>query len=74
MGISFVSNVAPPKLKGAMMGGWFAATAVGNYAVQVPGLLWLHLPLIAIWSILIALCLLAALFMFIMMKRLEKVC
>ncbi len=74
MGISFVSKVAPPKLKGAMMGGWFAATAVGNYAVMVPGLLWLHMPLVAIWSILIALCLLAALFMFAMMKRLEKVC
>ncbi len=30
MGISFVSKVAPPKYKGAMMGGWFAATAIGN--------------------------------------------
>lgn len=73
MGISFVSKVAPPKLKGAMMGGWFAATAVGNYAVQITGRLWGSLPLTAIWGILIALCLLAALFMFAMMKRLEKV-
>ena len=53
MGISFVSKVAPPKLKGAMMGGWFAATAVGNYAVQVTGRLWGDLPLVAIWGILI---------------------
>ena len=73
MGISFVSKVAPPKLKGAMMGGWFAATAVGNYAVQITGRLWGNLPLTAIWGILITLCLLAALFMFAMMKRLEKV-
>lgn len=74
MGISFVSKVAPPKLKGAMMGGWFAATAVGNYAVQITGRLWGNLPLVAIWGILIGLCLVAALFMFSMMKRLEKVC
>ena len=74
MGISFVSKVAPPKLKGAMMGGWFAATAVGNYAVQVTGRFWGDLPLVAIWGILIALCLLAAIFMFAIMKRLERVC
>jgi POT family proton-dependent oligopeptide transporter len=31
MGLSFVSKVAPPRLAGLMMGGWFAATAVGSY-------------------------------------------
>jgi POT family proton-dependent oligopeptide transporter len=31
MGLSFVSKVAPPKMKGLMMGGWFGATAAGNY-------------------------------------------
>ena len=45
MGISFVSKVAPPKYKGMMMGGWFAATAIGNYLVSIPGLLWGRLPL-----------------------------
>lgn len=74
MGISFVSKVAPPKLKGAMMGGWFAATAIGNYAVQIIGLLWGGLELWMLWGILIVLCLLSALFMFSQMKRLEKVC
>lgn len=73
MGISFVSKVAPPKLKGAMMGGWFAATAIGNYAVQIIGLLWGDIELWMLWGILIVLCLLSALFMFSMMKRLEKV-
>src|SRR5512140_629577 len=29
IGISFVSKVAPPKYKGLMQGGWFAATAIG---------------------------------------------
>jgi proton-dependent oligopeptide transporter, POT family len=31
MGQSFVSKVAPPRLAGLMMGGWFAATAAGSY-------------------------------------------
>ncbi|MCM1292932.1 MAG: MFS transporter [Bacteroides sp.] len=71
MGISFVSKVAPPKLKGAMMGGWFAATAVGNYLVSIPMLLWGKIPVWTIWAILIALCLLSAAFIFSQMKRLE---
>ena len=73
MGISFVSKVAPPKLKGAMMGGWFVATAIGNYMVAIIGHLWGGMQLWMVWSILIVLCLVSALFMFSMMKRLEKV-
>jgi len=72
MGISFVSKVAPPKYKGMMMGCWFAATAIGNYLVSIPGLLWDKLPLWGIWTLLIALCLLSALFIFSMMKKLEN--
>ena len=74
MGISFVSKVAPPKYKGLMMGGWFVATAIGNKLVGVGGYLWGNIPLWAVWSVFIALCLLSALFMFAIMKRLEKVC
>ncbi len=72
MGISFVSKVAPPKLKGMMMGGWFVATAIGNMLVAVGGLLWGGLPLWIVWSVFIVLCLLSAAFMFAMMKRLES--
>ena len=70
MGISFVSKVAPPKLKGLMMGGWFVATAIGNMLVAVGGFLWAGLPLWSVWTVFIALCLISALFMFVMMKRL----
>ena len=73
MGISFVSKVAPPKYKGLMMGGWFVATAIGNKLVAVSGYLWGNIPLWVVWSVFIALCLISALFMFAMMKRLEKV-
>ena len=72
MGISFVSKVAPPKLKGLMMGGWFVATAIGNLLVMVGGFLWSGLPLWSVWAVFIALCLISALFMFAMMKRLES--
>lgn len=74
MGIAFVSKVAPPKYKGMMMGGWFVATAIGNQLVLVGGVLWGDLPLWAVWSVFIVLCLLSAAFMFAIMKRLEKVC
>ena len=74
MGISFVSKVAPPKYKGMMMGGWFVATAIGNQLVVVGGLLWGAVPLWICWSVFLGVCLVAALFMFAMMKRLEKVC
>ena len=73
MGISFVSKVAPPKYKGMMMGGWFVATAIGNYLTSVASWLWGGLPLYFVWGTLMVLCLLAALFIFSVMKRLEKV-
>ncbi|MDE6858882.1 MAG: peptide MFS transporter [Duncaniella sp.] len=71
MGISFVSKVAPPKLKGSMMGGWFAATAIGNYLVSIPMLLWGKISVAAIWGILIVICLISAAFIFSIMKKLE---
>lgn len=71
MGISFVSKVAPPKLKGSMMGGWFAATAVGNYLVSIPMLLWGKIPVSTVWIILIVICLISAAFIFSIMKKLE---
>ena len=73
MGISFVSKVAPPKYKGMMMGGWFVATAIGNYLVAIIGYLWGGMQLWMVWSVLIVCCLLFALFIFSIMKKLEKV-
>ncbi len=73
MGISFVSKVAPPKYKGAMMGCWFAATAIGNYLTGVIAGIWgSGMQLWMIWSVLIAVCLISAVFIFSIMKRLEK--
>ena len=72
MGISFVSKVAPPKYKGMMMGGWFVATAIGNYLSSIPSMLWNKIPLMYNWAILIALCLASAIVMFALLKKLNR--
>ena len=73
MGISFVSKVAPPKYKGMMMGGWFVATAIGNYLVAIIGWIWGDMPLWIVWGVLVGVCLVSAVFIFSVMKKLEKV-
>ena len=72
IGISFVSRVAPPRYKGMAQGGWFTATALGNYLLSVIGSLWLKVPLWTLWLILVGCALLSALFIFSVMKRLER--
>lgn len=72
IGISFVTKVAPPKYKGMMMGGWFVATALGNKLVSIPGHMW-DMPLYIVWGTLMGICLLAALFIFSIIKKLNKV-
>ncbi len=72
MALSFISKVAPPKYKGMMQGAWLAATAIGNYGVAVVGILWNRVQLYLFWGILVIACLLAAAFIFSILKRLEK--
>ena len=73
IGISFVSKVAPPQYKGMMMGRWFVATAIGNFLVAIPGLLWGELSLYVVWGVCVGVCLVSAIFIFSILKRLEKV-
>ncbi len=73
VGISFVSKVAPPKYKGMMMGGWFVATAIGNYLISIPGMMWGKTELYVVWGVLIGICLVSAIFIFSILKRLEAV-
>jgi POT family proton-dependent oligopeptide transporter len=72
MGLSFVSKVAPPQYSGLMQGGWLAATAIGNLLVGVIGTFWEKLPLVGFWSILIICCVISGIFIFSVMKKLEK--
>jgi POT family proton-dependent oligopeptide transporter len=57
-----------------MMGGWFTATAVGNYLTSFIAKIWgSDMELWQVWATLIVICLLSATFIFAIMKRLEKV-
>ena len=55
-----------------MMGGWFAATAAGDYLVGVMGSFWDKLSLWFFWSVLVICCLISAIVIFSVMKRLQK--
>ena len=72
MGLSFVSKVAPSRFQGLMQGGWLLATAVGNKLLFVGSLMWGRIDLYMLWGIFIICCLLSALFIFSIMKKLEK--
>jgi len=72
MGLSFVSKVAPARFQGLMQGGWLLATAVGNKLLVVGSFFWGKLELWSLWAIFISVCLLSAIFIFIIMKRLES--
>ena len=72
IGISFVTKVAPPKYKGMMMGCWFCVTAIGNYLTSVIAKIWgTGMPLWMVWGVLVVSCLLSAVFIFSIMKKLE---
>ena len=72
MGLSFVSKVAPSRFQGMMQGGWLLATAVGNKFLFVGSLMWNRVDLYILWGIFIVCCFLSAIFIFSIMKKLEK--
>jgi len=71
MGLSFVSKVAPSRFQGLMQGGWLLATAVGNKLLFVGSLMWGRIDLYMLWGIFIICCILSAVFIFSIMKKLE---
>ena len=73
MGISFVSKVSPPKYQGVMQGGWLGATALGNLLLSVGSYLYVRVAIWQVWVVFIVLSLIAAAFIFSIMKKLEKV-
>ncbi|MGL5014769.1 MAG: peptide MFS transporter [Bacteroidales bacterium] len=73
MGISFVSKVAPPRLRGLMQGGWLCATALGNQLLFVGTILWGNLEIWQVWVFFTVCCLISATIIFALMKRLEQV-
>jgi len=72
MGQSFVSKVAPPKIAGLMMGGWFAATAAGSYGSGLLGKSYSRLPHHQFFLLLAGLMLLAAVLVALFIKKLKR--
>ncbi len=72
IGISFVSKVAPPQYKGLAQGGWLGATAIGNLAAGLIGPFWDKWQLWQFFGLLVVLTLLSAIFIFSILKLLER--
>jgi POT family proton-dependent oligopeptide transporter len=71
MGLSLVSKVAPIRMRGLMMGGWFAATAIGNKLTGVARFwdLWSHAQF---FIILASMALFMAVVLFVLLRPLKK--
>jgi POT family proton-dependent oligopeptide transporter len=71
MGLSLVSKVAPVRMRGLMMGGWFFATAMGNKLTGVAKYwdLWSHA---SFFIILASMALFMAVVLFVLMRPLKR--
>ncbi|HEX6903469.1 MAG TPA: peptide MFS transporter [Thermoanaerobaculia bacterium] len=71
MGLSLVSKVAPVRLRGVMMGGWFAATAIGNKLTQI-GVFWNVWKHSTFFAVLGSMALVMAVVLVLLLKPLKK--
>ena len=71
MGLSLVSKVAPFRLRGMMMGGWFVATAIGNKLTAI-GVYWTRWPHSLFFAVLGLMCVAVAGIMGAVLKPLKK--
>lgn len=72
MGLSFVSKVAPPKLRGTMQAGWLCATAIGNYLAGFVGRFYMNWELWQFFLLLILVAAVSAIIMFSIMKIIRR--
>jgi proton-dependent oligopeptide transporter, POT family len=72
MGLSLVSKVAPVRMRGLMMGGWFAATATGNYLVGTIGVKWTDWTHSKFFFVVAVMCVVVGLLLFMILKPLKK--
>lgn len=71
MGLSLVSKVAPPRVRGLMMGGWFVATAVGS-KLSVIGVYWESWRHSSFFVLLATLSFLMGIILILLLKPLKK--
>ena len=74
LGLSFVSKIAPKHIQGICQGLWLTATAIGNLLIVIGPILFNKLPnLWMTWAFFLAVCLIAGIVMFGMLKWLERI-
>jgi POT family proton-dependent oligopeptide transporter len=71
MGLSLVSKVAPIRMRGLMMGGWFVATAIGNKLTMI-GIYWSIWYQSSFFIILGAMAVVMSIVLFFLLKPLKK--
>lgn len=71
MGLSLVSKVAPLRVRGMMMGGWFVATAIGNKLTAI-GVYWTIWHQSSFFVILGGMALIMAFVLLVLLKPLKK--
>jgi len=72
MGQSYVSKVAPPRIQGLMMGGWFGATALGAMSSGIFGKFYSDMGHDSYYLLLAGLSFVAALLVLVFMKKLKR--
>ncbi|HVG30261.1 MAG TPA: peptide MFS transporter [Pyrinomonadaceae bacterium] len=71
MGLSLVSKVAPIRMRGMMMGGWFVATAIGNKLTAI-GVFWERWLQSSFFVVLGAMALIMAFVLLVLLRPLKK--
>jgi POT family proton-dependent oligopeptide transporter len=71
MGLSLVSKVAPIRVRGLMMGGWFVATAIGNKLTMI-GVFWERWLQSSFFIILGTMALIMAFVLLVLLRPLKK--
>jgi proton-dependent oligopeptide transporter, POT family len=72
MGLSFVSKVAPPKLRGTMQAGWLGATAIGNYLAGFIGRFYKNWELWQFFLLVVLVAIISAVIMFSIMHIIKR--
>ncbi len=71
IGLSFVYKVAPPRMKGAMMGGWFAGQAVGSYLAGFVGRFYVRWELWQFFLLLVFTSIISGMLIWLFLKKLK---
>jgi proton-dependent oligopeptide transporter, POT family len=71
MGLSLVSKVAPTRFRGALMGGWFVATGLGNKLTQI-AVFWTEWKHSTFWLLLSGAAMVMAVVLLLLLRPLKK--